>query len=145
MCAKKRIMPIHENISVFYNKLGTYNPQMRKGFNNYSSFENEDKSIGEIYGLKSKHRKCTDGSRYPISVLEYNNVRKGSHPTQKPLELIKYLIKTYTNEGDIVIDTFMGSGTTGIACKELNRKFIGIELDEKYFNIAVKRIKGELL
>ena len=136
MCAKKRIMPIHENISVFYKKLGTYNPQMRYGFNNYSSFNNDEKTIGEIYGLKSQHRNCQDGSRYPISVLEYNNVRKAVHPTQKPLDLLEYLIKTYTNEGDIVLDPFMGSGTTGIACDRLNRNFIGVELDETYFNMA---------
>ena len=142
MCAKKRIMPIHENISIFYNKLGIYNPQMRMGFNNYSSFNNDNKQIGEIYGLKSKHRDCNDGSRYPISILEFNNVRKGIHPTQKPVELIEYLIKTYTNENDIVLDPFMGSGTTGVACKNLNRNFIGIELDKNYFDIAKERING---
>ena len=142
MCAKKRMMPIHENISIFYNKLGIYNPQMRMGFNNYSSFNNNDKSIGEIYGLKSKHRDCNDGSRYPISVIEYNNVRKGLHPTQKPLALMEYLVKTYTNENSIILDPFMGSGTTGVACKNTNRKFIGIELDENYFNIAKERIEN---
>ena len=140
MCAKKRIMPIHENISVFYKKFKVYNPQMRTGFSNYKSFNDTDKNIGEIYGLKSKHRECNDGTRYPISVLEYNNVRKGYHPTQKPLALMEYLVNTYTNEGDTVLDFTMGSGTTGVACKKLNRNFIGIELDENYFNIAKNRI-----
>lgn len=140
MCAKKRVMPIHENISVFYDKLKTYNPQMRIGYSNYKSFNSENKNIGEIYGLKSRHRNCEDGSRYPISVWEYNNVRKAVHPTQKPIELMEELVKTYTNENDLVIDFTMGSGTTGIACKKFNRNFIGIESDEKYFNIAIERI-----
>lgn len=141
MCAKKRIMPIHENISVFYDKLGTYNPQMRYGFKNYSSFQSSEKEIGEIYGLKSKHRDCKDGSRYPTSVLRYNNVRGGYHPTQKPTDLMEYLIKTYTNEGDMVLDFAMGSGSTGVACKHLNRNFIGIEKEEKYYLIAQKRLE----
>ena len=136
-------MPIHENISIFYKNLAIYNPQMRMGFNNYSSFNNDAKQIGEIYGLKSKHRDCKDGSRYPISVLEFNNVRNGDHPTQKPNDLLEYLIKTYTNENDIILDPFMGSGTTGVACKKLNRNFIGIELDKNYFDIAKDRIEKE--
>lgn len=143
MCAKKRIMPIHENISVFYKKLGTYNPQMRMGFKNYGSFDNEEKKIGEIYNLKSKHRECNDGSRYPISVVQFNNVRKGFHPTQKPVDLLEWLIKTYTNERDIVLDFAMGSGSTGVACKHLNRNFIGIEKEEKYFEIAQRRMSEE--
>ena len=141
MCAKKRVMPIHENISIFYKKLGTYNPQMRHGFKNYNAFHDENKKIGEIYNLKSKHRECKDGSRYPISVLNFNNVRKGFHPTQKPVDLLEWLIKTYTNEGDIVLDFTMGSGSTGVACVNLNRNFIGIEKEEKYFKIAQQRIQ----
>lgn len=143
MCAKKRIMPIHENISIFYKNLGIYNPQMRMGFNNYSSFNNDIKQIGEIYGLKSKHRDCKDGSRYPISVLDFNNVRNGVHPTQKPNDLLEYLIKTYSNEGQTILDPFMGSGTTGVGCKILNRNFIGVELDKNYFDIAKKRIEKD--
>ena len=145
LCAKKRIMPIHENISIFYKKLGTYNPQMVYDKSNYKGFKG-DKPIGEIYGVKkSQHRDCSDGSRYPISVLYYNNVRKTVHPTQKPLDLIEYLIKTYSNEGDIVLDNCMGSGTTGVACKLLNRNFIGIELDEKYFKVAKERIDNTIV
>lgn len=144
MCAKKRIMPVHEDISVFYKKLGTYNPQMRYGYDNYTSYANNGKRIGEIYGLKSKHRECKDGSRYPISVVNYNNVRKAAHPTQKPLELMEYLVKTYTNVGGIIFDPFMGSGTTGVAAVKLGRNFIGCELDENYFNTANERINGGL-
>lgn len=140
LCAKKRIMPIHENISIFYKKFGTYNPQMVYGKSNYNGFKG-DKSIGEVYGKnKSIHRNCQDGSRYPTSVLYYNNVRKSIHPTQKPVALMEYLIKTYTNDSDTVLDFTMGSGTTGVACKRLNRNFIGIELDDKYYNIAKERI-----
>ena len=141
-CAKKKIMPIHENLSLFYDKFKTYNPQMRVGFKNYKSFNDETKKTGEIYNLKSKHRECKDGSRYPISVLEFNNMRGGVHPTQKPLALMEYLIKTYTNEGDTVLDFTMGSGTTGVACKNLNRNFIGIELDLNYYMIAQERINA---
>jgi site-specific DNA-methyltransferase (adenine-specific) len=134
-------MPIHENISIFYKHLGTYNPQMIYGKNNYSEFKG-DKNIGEVYGNnKSIHRKCEDGSRYPTSVLYYNNVRKALHPTQKPLDLVEYLIKTYSNEEDLVLDNCMGSGTTGIACVNTNRKFIGIEIDKNYFEIAKERLE----
>lgn len=146
LCAKKRIMPIHENISVFYKKLGTYNPQMIYGKSNYKSFSGV-KNIGEVYGTdnKSIHRDCSDGSRFPTSVLYYNNVRKALHPTQKPLDLVEYLIRTYSNEDDNVLDNCMGSGTTGVACKNLNRNFIGIELDEKYYNIAKERLNDKNL
>lgn len=143
MCAKKRIMPIHENISVFYKKLGTYNPQMVYGKSNYKGFKG-DKPIGEIYGVKkSEHRDCSDGSRYPTSVLYYNNVRNAVHPTQKPVDLLEFLVKTYSNEGDVVLDPFMGSGTTGVACLNTGRSFIGVEKDEKYFNVANGRLKND--
>lgn len=141
MCAKKRIMPIHENISIFYDQFGTYNPQMRMGFENYSSFQSSDKKTGEIYNSKSVHRNCSDGSRYPISVVNYPNIRGGLHPTQKPLKLIEWLVQTYTNEGEIVLDPFLGSGTTGLACKKLNRKFIGIEKDFDYWKASCKRLE----
>lgn len=141
MCAQKRIMPIHENISIFYDKFKIYNPQMRMGFKKYKSFNDETKNIGKIYELKSKHRECLDGSRYPISVLEFNNVRRGMHPTQKPLDLMEYIVKTYTKEGDTVLDFTMGVGTTGIACLNTQRKFIGIEKEKDYFEKSVKRLE----
>jgi site-specific DNA-methyltransferase (adenine-specific) len=143
MCAKKRIMPIHENILVFYKKLGTYNPQMSYGNKNYSAF-NSDKQGSTIYNHKSKHRECKDGSRYPTSVLKFNTERKKLHDTQKPIDLLEYLIKTYSNENSLILDNCMGSGSCGVACVNTNRNFIGIELDENYFNIAKKRIQGEL-
>lgn len=143
MCAKKRIMPIHENILVFYKKFGTYNPQMSYGNKNYSSF-NSNKQGSEIYNHKSKHRECKDGSRYPTSVLKFNTERKKLHNTQKPVALLEYLIKTYTNENEFVLDNCMGSGSTGVACINTNRSFIGIELDKKYFEIAKERIENQL-
>lgn len=81
---------------------------------------------------------------YPISIVEFSNAKRGVHPTQKPVALFEYLIKTYTNEGETVLDNCMGSGTTGVACKNLNRKFIGFELDDEYFEIAKERIEGLL-
>lgn len=81
--------------------------------------------------------------KYPTTLIEFDKIRKGSlHPTQKPVELLEYLIKTYTNENDMVLDNCMGSGSTGVACKHLNRKFIGIELDNTYFEIAKRRIES---
>lgn len=143
MCAKTRIMPIHENISVFYKEQCTYNPQMSYGHRCYGSF-NGDKNIGEIYGdIKSSHRECSDGSRYPVSVLEYNNVRGDIHPTQKPIALLEYLIKTYTNEGDLVLDNCSGSGSTLIACFNAKRNYIGIEKNEEYYKASLERLKRE--
>ena len=142
LIAKKQIMRIHENISIFYKKLPIYNPQMTYGHRQYSSFTDKNSKIGEIYGdYFSTHRDCKDGSRYPISVLEFNTERTKLHPTQKPVSLVEYLIKTYSNEGDLVLDNCMGSGTTAVACINTNRNFVGFETDEKYCNIANKRIE----
>ena len=102
----------------------------------------------EVYGGLQSNRKGKEYEdlKYPSSVQYFNNRDKdrGMHPTQKPVALMEYLIKTYTNEGETVLDFTMGSGTTGVACMNTNRKFIGIERDDKYFDISVKRIRGEL-
>ena len=138
-----KIMPLksHENVLVFYREKPTYNPQMWYS-TPYSGFSSEESKIGEVYGsAKSKHRDNPDGSRYPKSVQRWKQ-EKGHHPTQKPVEMMEYLIKTYTNEGDTVLDNTMGSGTTGVACMNTHRKFIGIEMEEKYFNIAKDRIES---
>jgi site-specific DNA-methyltransferase (adenine-specific) len=90
-----------------------------------------------------EHGRGNDDLKYPTSVKDFNSVRGGVHPTQKPVALMEYLIRTYTNEGMVVLDNCMGSGTTGVACKHLNRSFIGIEQDEKYFAIAQERIATE--
>lgn len=105
-----------------------------------------DRPKGMLSGNRKLFEHQTDidnGFRYPKSIIRINrDILKGSfHPTQKPVELLEYLVKTYTNEGDVVLDATMGSGSTGIACKKLNRNFIGIEKDPKYFEIAKKRIE----
>ena len=137
-----KIMPLksHENILVFYRKKPTYNPQMWKS-TPYSGFESKTKTIGEVYGkTKSKHRDNPEGLRYPKTVLRFSQ-EKGLHPTQKPVDLMRYLIRTYSNEGETVLDNTMGSGTTGVACVLENRNFIGIENDENHFNTAKERIE----
>lgn len=138
-----KVMPLksHENILVFYRKKPVYNPQMWYS-TPYTGFSSDTSKIGEVYGkAQSKHRDNPDGSRYPKTVLKFKQ-EKGLHPTQKPVELMEYLIKTYTNEGDVVLDNTMGSGTTGVACVNSGRKFIGIESDSQYFKVAEERIKN---
>ena len=141
-----KVMPLksHENILVFYRKKPIYNPQMWHS-TPYSGFSSDTSKIGEVYGsAKSKHRDNPEGSRYPKTVLKFKQ-EKGLHPTQKPVSLMEYLIKTYSNEGETVLDNCMGSGTTGVACVNTNRDFIGIEMDETYFNISKNRINNPLL
>lgn len=134
-------MPLrdYEIISIFYKKKPTYNPQMTFG-KPYKSYKSINKKIGEVYNsINSQHRDNPDGSRFPKMVL-YFKTERGYHPTQKPIDLLEYLIKTYSKEHETVLDFTMGSGSTGVACKNLNRQFVGIELDKKYFNIAKDRI-----
>jgi site-specific DNA-methyltransferase (adenine-specific) len=138
--AKKCPLPKTENISVFYKKPATYNPQMTKRDKvKKSGIVNSD-NIKCFSGLDGKSRSYTH--RYPTNLITISNAdqTKKVHPTQKPVALMEYLIKTYTNEGETVLDFTMGSGTTGVACKKLNRDFIGIELDADYFKIASDRI-----
>ena len=136
-----KVMPLksHENILVFYRSKPTYNPQMWYS-TPYSGFSSDTSKIGEVYGnQQSKHRDNPEGSRYPKTVLKFKQ-EKGLHPTQKPVGLMEYLIKTYTNEGDTVLDNTMGSGTTGVACVNCNRSFVGIEMDKKYYQISEERL-----
>lgn len=138
--AKKMPMKAHENILVFYDKLPTYNPQKTSGHVRKTATRRHDKS--EIYGRQNMGEVRYDSTeRYPRSVLTFpsDKQRSALHPTQKPLALIEWLIATYTNEGDTVLDNCMGSGTAGEACKNLGRKFVGIELDETYYRIASDR------
>lgn len=140
--AKKMPMRRHENILVFYKHLPTYNPQMVSGKPYTDERTRRNGSIN--YGNTNDKIFTTvnEGTRYPSDYVEIKTVPNGKnvHPTQKPVELLEYLIKTYTNEGDVVLDNCMGSGSTGVACQNTNREFIGMELDEKYFNIAKERI-----
>ena len=138
-----KVMPLksHENILVFYRKKPVYNPQMWYS-TPYSGFSSNTSQIGEVYGnAQSKHRDNPDGSRYPKTILKFKQ-EKGLHPTQKPVALMEYLIRTYSNEGETILDNTMGSGTTGVACMNTNRNFIGIEMDENYYKIAEERIKN---
>ena len=137
--AKKMPLKSHENIMVFYKKLPTYNPQM-VGNEVRTVKRSGNKSKTTNYGDFIEIKESTYIGRYPKDIIKFNK-DKGYHPTQKPVALLEYLIKTYTNEGEIVLDNCMGSGSTGVACVNTNRKFIGIELDEKYFEIAKGRIE----
>ena len=137
-----KIQPIRciEDVAVFYSKQPIYQPQGLVA----GDFSNGRKSKGTTdkgltYGAQTFHANAKF-TNYPRQLLRFSGVHKPEHPTQKPVALMEYLIKTYTNEGDTVLDFTMGSGTTGVACKNLNRNFIGIELDPEYFKIAEKRI-----
>lgn len=143
---KKRPAKVIETINVFYKKQPTYNPQMT----NYEGPKRTNKIKNGKLGIliDSQNRKPFEyndiGKRYPLQIVQFKRdiLSSNLHPTQKPVALMEYLVKTYTNEGDTVLDFTMGSGTTGVACKNLNRNFIGIELDTEYFKIAKERINS---
>lgn len=141
--AKRAPMKAHENILVFYAKRPTYNPQKTTGHvmkiaRNVDRSENQSDCYGAQEGITS----YSSTERYPRSVLRFSKDKQKTalHPTQKPVALCEYLIRTYTNEGETVLDNTMGSGTTGVACVNTLRNFIGIERDDKYFSIAQNRI-----
>lgn len=132
-------MPLraHEDILVWYNSLPTYNPQKTKG----KPYTQKRGSASDVYVGKDLCVTINEsGDRHPLSWIMLKKDVDKIHPTQKPVALMEYLINTYTNEGETVLDFAMGSGTTGVACKLLNRNFIGIELSEEYFKIAQNRI-----
>ena len=145
--ANAKIMPMksHEEILVFYRRKPTYNPQFW--------YSKPYKSKGgprarEIEGLSGSSAATVraetvseDGRRYPLSILRFSRDGRRVHPTQKPVDLLEYLIKTYTNPGEVVLDNCMGSGSTGVACINTGRDFIGIEKEPRYFTIAQQRIK----
>ena len=138
--AKKMPLKSHENILVFYRQLPTYNPHWEWG----KPYAATQSKYSTNYGKqKDKVTTVSDGRRYPKDILQFGKAEtdKHLHPTQKPVALMEYLIKTYTNDGETVLDNCMGSGSTGVACVHTNRRFIGIELDDGYFNIAKKRIE----
>ncbi len=130
---------IHETIYIFKNSRGIYNPQMimrEKPIVQKRKKKKRDGLYNTYYEIEEK--KYTH--KYPISILEFGSVHKPIHSTEKPIDLLEYLIETYSNEGDVILDPTMGSGSTGVACKNLNREFIGIELTEKYFEVAKNRL-----
>lgn len=137
----------HEDIVVFSQYKHNYYPQMEEG-KAYVDNRTTERKTQSVMGESLARRKpiINKGWRYPSSVQTFKNSNHNSlHPTQKPVALMEYLIRTYTNGGDVVLDNCMGSGTTGVACKNLNRKFIGIERDEEYFKIAKNRIENHIV
>lgn len=141
-----KIMPLknHENVCVFYRKAPTYNAQMTQG-TPYSGFSSDSATIGEVYGSrKSKHRDNPEGTRYPKTVQPFAQQRTGLHPTQKPVAMMQYFIRTYSNSGELVLDITAGSSTTAIAAILENRHFIMIEEDQNYYEVSCNRIDQEL-
>ena len=139
--AKRQPLRKHESILIFYKKSGKYYPQKTTGHKPTQSAKGS--SSGKLWhGENKRDYLGGDTERYPSSILKFNAVdpKLRVHPTQKPVDLLEYLIKTYTQEGEMVLDFTMGSGSTGVACVNTNRNFIGIELDGEYFEIASKRI-----
>ena len=138
--ARRQPLKIHENIMVFNTTI--YNPQMKKG-------KMRKKMTGhikpcELFGTGATTQEYTNDLYFPQSIIEFSSAgmrKERLHPTQKPVSLLEYLIHTYTKEGETVLDFTMGSGSTGVACINTNRNFIGMELDEKYFEIAQQRIE----
>lgn len=135
--SKRKPMKTNEDIAIFYKKQPTYNPQYwystpytrwntQTAVNKQTNYGNHNENFVENL----------DGKRLPTTVLKFNRIERPKHPTQKPVDLLEWLIKTYSNEGDLVMDNCMGVGSTGIACKNLKRNFIGIEINKVYFDIA---------
>ena len=147
--AKRRPLKVHETISVFCDGTEMYIPQMESGTPYFRKRSGKCRVNSMGYGFANSTKDIMNtGTRYPKSIINISrdfSAQQQMHPTQKPIPLCEYLIKTYTEENDVVLDNCMGSGTTGVACKNLNRKFIGIELDEEYFKTAENRIKGSLI
>lgn len=144
--ANKMPLKKHENILIFYDRLPTYNPQFTSGKTYFRRRGTQTTNYGKYKPLD----KTYDGKRYPVDVIKSNVPKvlfgkrneKNAAPTQKPVALLEYLINTYTNEGETVLDNCMGSGSTGIACMNTGRDFVGMELDEDFYNMAVDRINN---
>ena len=144
--ANRMPMKSHENILVFYKKLPTYNKQMTIGKPNHvrDGSIRKTKATNNNYGHFENVEQKKTNLKNPVSVLEFKqqDPNKILHPTQKPLDLIEYMINTYTNEGDLILDNTCGSGTTGLGAKNLKRDYIMMEQDPKYYEIACKRVQG---
>lgn len=146
--AKKQPLREHEQILVFYRKQPTYNPQMTEcepHQRNHSRGKQENTPTNRCYGQFGKAEDIITNLKYPKSILSIaRDFKDFHHPTQKPVALLEYLVKTYTDEGDTVLDCAMGSGSTMVACANTGRKGIGIELSDEYYNIAIKRVKATI-
>lgn len=138
--SKRKPMKTNEDIAVFYKKQPIYNPQYwySTPYTRWNTQTAVDKQSN--YGTHKENYVQSDGKRLPTTVLKFNRVERPQHPTQKPTDLLEWLIKTYTNENDLVLDNCMGVGSTGVACKNIKRRFLGIELENKYYEIAKKYI-----
>ena len=148
--AKRMPLRKHEQIAIFYKKLPTFNPQFAEGKPlhskgiSYMDKEAKNQNYGKFHQTEDTRKGSTE--KYPTSILQFSKPHPSvaQHRTEKSIECLEYLIKTYTNEGETVLDNCMGAGSTGIACINTNRKFLGIELDKNYFEIAKKRIESIL-
>ena len=134
LLAKHQPLKVHEDICVFSKKRHNYYPQMRKG-----KMRKKGGGRSKLFDMEMSAKYSDE--YYPISIIEFSNAKRGIHPTQKPVALFEYLIKTYSNEGETVLDNCMGSGTTAIACINTNRNYIGFELDEGYYKASLERIE----
>jgi DNA modification methylase len=140
--SKRRPLLNHESIIVFANTNYTYNPQFTEG-KPYGGFHSKTSGVTDIYNKQDSFHSVNSGFRYPKTVLRFPQERRtGLHPSRKPVDLYEYIVNTYSNPGDIVLDPCMGSGTTGEACVNTGRSFIGIEKERKYYDIAEQRILG---
>ena len=141
--ANRKPMKTNEDICIFYKKQPTYNIQYwySTPYERWNTQKAVDKQSN--YGKHKENVAKSDGKRLPTTVLKFNRVERPSHPTQKPVDLLEWLIKSYSNEGETVLDNCMGVGSTGIAAKKTNRNFIGIELDDTYYNQAVEFIQKQ--
>ena len=142
--AKKMPLREHEDIVVFYRKQPTYNPQMTKCLpheRNHSRGKQQGEQTNRCYGEFGRAEDIITDLKYPKSILNFNRPHPQIHPTQKPVALIQYLIKTYSNENDLILDNCIGSGTTAVAAIKEKRHFIGMELNKEYYDIACKRVK----
>jgi len=139
--ANKMPLKIHENILIFYRQLPTYNPQIIKSLKRVVK-RNGLKAKTTNYGDFTEISKSEYDGYVPTDIIQFDRDAEQQHPTQKPVDLFRYLIKTYSNEGETVFDGYMGSGTTAIACIAEKRNYIGSELSNEYFEIATKRIEN---
>lgn len=140
LMAKKRFLNITEDVCIFYKKQCLYNPQGIIRVDKVTK-QGRGESLSQKNSRKSEY--LQEYTNYPKNILEFKRDLPNIHPTQKPVELLEYLIKTYTNENETILDNCMGSGSTGVACINTNRNFIGIELDEEYYKIACERVNKE--
>jgi site-specific DNA-methyltransferase (adenine-specific) len=141
--ANKMPLSQHEDILIFYKKLPCYNPQMREGFKPYTRVDKKQYDRDSIKIKQEEMIRESDGNRHPIDIIKFSNGNNHSiHPTQKPVALFEYLIKTYSNENELILDNCSGSGTTAIACMNTNRRFICIERDETYHRKSIERMNN---